>query len=159
MQLKIVVIVVFILLGLAVFGGPQFKEKIQPQVATEGLLNNLKNNDYESAFAFIGYYDKSVDKEPQISYEEAKEQWVNQLEALKEENTYVKSFDDVSIWWENDVPKAEATLNIVENGEYKKKVVEVDFIHRDHWLVVRIEDNNKEVHSAWEKALNGNLND
>ncbi len=125
------------------------------QVAGE-FLNNLAEQDFANAFEQVAFFDKSSDLEPQISYDEAKEIWLNRVEKLQQEGTYIVSFHDLNTWTDDTYPKGEVQIQVAESNNTQSYRASIHFFkQKGKWMVqsINIEGNNKQV--SLEKALSG----
>lgn len=133
----------------------------QSRNATQGVLDNLIKQDYEKAFESVYFYDRASDLEPTISYEEAKNKWVQRVKALKESGTYVVDYKNLNVKLEDTYPEGTVDLVIVENGEEKiKENVGLWFAHGEgSWRLGNFNYRHVDIEEKWENALSGNFNE
>ena len=59
------------------------------------FLTEVTKGNFEQAFDYVYYHDHASDEDVTISYEDAKKIWVDRVKRLKEEGTYIKSFQEL----------------------------------------------------------------
>jgi hypothetical protein len=114
--------------------------KIQTYQAAEKFFQAITAGDLDQAFENVAYFDKSADLEPQITYEEAKQIWVNRVESLTKAGTFIQSFSDLKTWTDDTYPMGEVHLTVMENGLVRSYVARIHFFkQRNHWKVQNID--------------------
>lgn len=114
--------------------------KIQAFQAAEKFFQAVTTGDLEQAFENVAYFDKSADLEPQISYEEAKQTWVNRVDGLTKTGTFIQFFSELKTWTDETYPMGEVHLTVMENGSVKSYIARIHFFkQRNHWKVQSID--------------------
>ncbi|WP_246941969.1 hypothetical protein [Bacillus pinisoli] len=126
---------------------------------TNNFLTHVTKENFEKAFDYLYYHNHASDEEVTISYKAAKEIWVNRVKQLKEEGTYIKSFEKLVMrpddGWQNGYVK----LTVVENGkEVIYDNVYIAFNQVDgKWKVISLQEDaqHKGKDQLWEIAYSG----
>lgn len=122
------------------------------------FLSSIIEGNYEKAFDYVYYFDHAYDEDVTIKYGDAKEVWISKVKKLKEEGTYIKSYDHLDLYTDDGYQKGYVKLTVVENG--KEKVYEdvsIAFAKKDgQWKIGYLhgytEDNKEPV---WGEAYSG----
>jgi hypothetical protein len=76
---------------------PSIIEKNQSRNAAKGVLENVKNQNYEEAFEHVYFFDRASDLKPEISYKDAKKEWIDRLTDLREQGIYLVDYHQLFI--------------------------------------------------------------
>lgn len=88
------------------------------QVA-ENYYNSIVTGDFADAFVNVAYYTRSSNPKPSISYHLVEERWVQRVQALKVEGTYIVDVESIKVYTDDGYPMGVARLVIHENGVEK----------------------------------------
>jgi hypothetical protein len=124
-------------------------------------LTQVTKGNFEQAFDYLYYHDHASDEDVTISYEDAKKIWVNRVKRLKEEGTYIKSFQELVMrpddGWQNGYVK----LTVIENGkEVIYDNVYIAFNKKDgKWKVINLQEDTQpqDIDQPWEIAYRGKV--
>jgi hypothetical protein len=155
---KIVIVVAIIGIVGAVFV-PGIIDETQAKSAAKGVLGHAIDQNYEEAFESVYFYDVASDLRPTISYDDAKEKWINRVKALKEKGIYVVDYKGLSVRLDDTYPVGRVDLIIMENGEEKiKEDVSLWFAQGEgSWKVGNFEYFIDDQEEEWEYALSGHF--
>jgi len=123
------------------------------------FLTEVTKGNFEQAFDYVYYHDHASDEDVTISYEDAKKIWVDRVKRLKEEGTYIKSFQELVMRPDDGWQNGYVTLTVVENGkEIIYEGVYIAFNKKDgKWKVINLQEytepNDKD--QPWEIAYRG----
>jgi hypothetical protein len=159
-SITIILIVVIIgLVGMAVI--PGIIDINQSRNAVKGVLVNVIEEDFEKAFESVHYYDIGSDLEPTISFNNAKNKWIERVKALKEQGTYVVGYNKLRVRLDDTYPVGTVDLILIENGKkIEKKDVRLWFAKGKggSWKLGNFDYyNGDDIDEAWEEALSGNF--
>jgi hypothetical protein len=159
---KIITTIVFVgVIGSLAFGFiPGFIDKMQSRSAAKGVLDNVIEQDYEKAFESVYFYDRASDLEPIISYDDAKQAWIQRVTDLREQGVYLVDYNQLRVSLDDTYPKGTVNLVIMENGEKKvKEDVQLWFAQREGmWKLGNFDYRHDDIEEDWENALSGNFN-
>ncbi|MEH7225383.1 hypothetical protein V7112_16365 [Bacillus sp. JJ1566] len=161
MKYIITIIVVIGIIGLLTLAFvPGFIDKTQSRNAAKGVLDNVIEQDYEKAFESVYYFDQASDLEPIISYEDAKNKWIQRVTDLRENGVYLVDYNLLRVRLDDTYPRGSVDLVIMENGEKKiKEDVDLWFAQREEkWKLGNFDYHNGDMDEEWEKILSGNFN-
>jgi hypothetical protein len=150
------VILTIVLLFLYLNLGPG-----SPRNSASKFFTEIEEGNYEEAFEHVYFHDNAYDEDVSISYNDAKQIWINRVENLKVEGTYIKSYSGLQIRSNDGYPQGYVALTVVKNGkEYVYEDVTIAFVHNaneDKWQVGNLHslDSNVGGESEWEKAYRG----
>lgn len=96
--------------------GPQLNSITSASNSASEFLKNLKEENYEKAFEYVYYFDEASDINPKISYEYAKELWIERVKNLKENGTYLKDYKILKVEIDDTYAHGSVELTVVENG-------------------------------------------
>lgn len=153
----ILVVVIIGLVGIAVI--PGIIDRNQSSNAAKGVLDNVIEQDYEKAFESVYFFDKASDLEPTISFNEAKNKWINRVKDLKEQGTYVVDYSKLRVRLDDTYPVGTVDLIIMENGKkIEKKGVRLWFAKgKGDWKLGNFDYYNGDIDEAWEEVLSGHF--
>lgn len=122
------------------------------------FLTDVTKGDFEKAFDYVYFFNNAYDEDVTISYEDAQKNWVNRVKKLKEEGTYIKSFQDLDIYSDDGWHRGYVILTVVENG--KEQIydnVNIAFSKKEGKWKVGILDTNEQgsIDRPWEIAYRG----
>ncbi|THE09144.1 hypothetical protein E1I69_23495 [Bacillus timonensis] len=159
---NILTIIIFVtVIGLLAFAFiPGFIDKYQSKTAAKGVLDNVIDQDYQAAFERVYFYDKAIDLEPIISYEDAKSKWIQRVKDLREQGIYLVDYNQLRVGLDDTYPKGTVDLVIMQNGEKSvKKDVQLWFgPSEDKWKLGNFDYRQDDIEEEWENALSGNVN-
>ncbi|WP_461204901.1 zf-HC2 domain-containing protein [Clostridium sp. DL1XJH146] len=155
-----IALLIGILIGIL---GPTINSSISAKNSATKFFKNIKEENYEEAFEYLYYYDQASDLPPNISYEDAKEIWINRIKDLKENGTYLKSYNELQVRIDDSYAIGKLELTLVENGEEKTFETSIWFgptsdiligpIWFRTWKVGNLNDGTEK--SEFEKAISG----
>ena len=151
-------IVFVIIIGvLSVVFFPGLIDQNQSRIAAKTVLDNVINEDYEKAFESVYFWDAASDLEPEISYMDAKEKWINRIKELKENEIYVIEYSSLRVHLDDSYPVGTVDLIAMENGERViKKDVRLWFAqNEDTWKLGNLHSINDQDKLL--QALSGNM--
>jgi hypothetical protein len=126
---------------------------------SNNFLTEVTQGNYEEAFDYLYYHNHASDEDVTISYEDAKENWVNRVKRLKEEGTYIKSFQELVMRPDDGWQNGYVTLTVVENGkEVIYDDVYISFNKKDgKWKVINLQEvtQHGDIDQLWEVAYRG----
>ena len=127
--------------------------------AAEVVLDSLVEEDYDTAFDNMHYYDKATDLDPVISYRAAREEWIGRVKQLKKNGTSLVGYKHLEVEEDDGYPVGTVDLVFMENGEEKvKKNVGLWFGKRKgKWRLGDFNYYLDETEEKWEKALSGKV--
>ncbi|WP_078551588.1 hypothetical protein [Bacillus alkalicellulosilyticus] len=152
--LALLLITVVGLLGFAFI--PGFLDIHQSRMAATEVLDHVIKQEYEEAFESVYYFDIASDIEPLMSYDDAKEKWVERVTTLRDQGTYIVDYKQLRVRLDDTYPTGTVDLIMIENGE---KVIKDDVrlwfapIKEDKWKLGSFNYQGE----AWEEELSGNF--
>lgn len=162
--------ILIILIFIVIIGGilAISQKAITCYFESRSFLSELKQGDFAGAFAYVSYYDYANNKDPEISYEEAKEIWVSRMTELKEKGIYVEDYRGLFTYLDDSYPKGKATLVITNNGVINEYECDIKFSKRfGKWKVEQfyfrflgikdseLEESTIYLKDEFEKAVSG----
>lgn len=123
------------------------------------FLTKITKGNFEAAFDYVYYFDNAYDEDVTISYEQAKQIWVSRVKQLREEGTYIKSFEDFDTRHDDGWENGYVALTVVEKG--KEIIYEHVYIalnqREGKWKVANLQvlTEAKDIDRDWEKAYRG----
>ncbi|WNF24421.1 hypothetical protein [Mesobacillus jeotgali] len=106
---------------LSAFILPGFADMLQSKKAAKHVLENLIEQNYETAFDGIHFYDEASDLAPTIPYEEAKGIWSERVRSLKEKGTYIVDYKNLSVELDDTYPIG--TVDLVVKSDEKETLI------------------------------------
>lgn len=81
-----------------------------------------------------------LDKEPRLSYQEAKDIWINRnIEMKKQNEIQILDYSNLHIWDDDGYPSGSATLTILDRGKKAKVYTSFGYIRREgEWKITNI---------------------
>lgn len=109
------------------------------QVA-ESYYEAVAAEDFSRAFGYIAYYTRSTDPKPTIAPGVVEERWVQRIEALQAQGSYVVAVEQIEVYTDDGYPMGSARLFIHHNG-VEHPIEQVFYFNR------------MEEHGVWKIAL------
>lgn len=119
---------------------------------------HLAAGEFEKSFEYVAYYDSYSDREPQISYEDARQIWVSRVKELKKNGLYLIEMERIQILIDDGYPIGKVDVTILANGTEKSVTQDVHFMRLcGKWGVqsVRSYDEWGEPIVALDEAIGG----
>jgi hypothetical protein len=139
---------------------PGVIDENQSRNAAKGVLENVINQNYEEAFEHVYFFDRASDLEPEISYKDAKKEWIDRLTDLREQGIYLLDYHHLRVHLDDHYPIGYVDLVFMENGEKKmKEDVGLWFAPRENkWKLGDFNYYKEDSEEEWEHALSGKFN-
>lgn len=159
-NLSTIVTVILLCVVVGALFLPGAADRYQSRQAAKGALDNLVNQNYEKAFESIYYFDVASDLEPTINFKEAETKWIQRVNDLEEDGTYVTGYKGLKVKLDDTYPIGSVDLTIMENGkETVKKNVRLLFFPSDTgWNLGGFNfysGDDADPEEAWEKVWSG----
>lgn len=126
-------------------------------------LQHLTRGEYAKAFNYVGYFDKSVETKPSLTYQTAKKIWDNRIKKMTiQDDIHIISYSNLNIRDDNGgFPVANAELIISEHGKKEKIYTNLFFVKRNgKWKITNIaaREDDKSFDYKWENIISGKIN-
>ncbi|NOK61931.1 MAG: hypothetical protein GFH27_549289n374 [Chloroflexi bacterium AL-W] len=82
----------------------------------ENYYEAVAAGEFSRAFDYIGYYTRSSNPKPAISYEVVEERWVQRMQALQAQGSYVVAVENIEVYTDDGYPMGSTRLFIHHNG-------------------------------------------
>lgn len=154
-------IVVKVLFALVVIFGMVFLIANYNVYRTEHRMKrffeDVLNEQYEKAFDSVYYFEVSVDIEPEIKYEDAKQIWVARVKEAKSNKTYLAGFSKVNAYVSDSYMNGSARLTFFINGKEYEEDFYIGLSLKDNeWKISSLQvRSNEEDFSEFEKMIRG----
>lgn len=153
MSLVVGTLVIGIILGLFGYDLLGFVEVKRSRSVANNFLSELEQGDFDEAFEYVLYFDVASDIQPTISYENAKQIWVERVKQLKENNTYLKEYKDLTVWIDDGAPRGKVIIVVVEKGKEREYTVYLQFAGEKIQQLYEFPQDMTEL----EKAISGHV--
>ncbi|NBD34521.1 MAG: hypothetical protein GVY30_00815 [Chloroflexi bacterium] len=134
--------------------------RYQTHRAASMYYRHLAAGEFEKSFEYVAYYDRYSDREPQVSYEDARQIWVSRVKEMRRNGLYLTEMERIQILIDDGYPIGKVDATIFDNGAEKSVTQDVHFMRRfGKWRIqgVRSYDELGEPIFALDEAIGGHI--
>ena len=132
--------------------------RYQAHSAAQTFYADLAEGDFEDTFNHVGYYDRYSDRPPEIEFDDARQQWVNRVQALRDRDIYFVDVKKITVRLEDAYPLGQALVSVTINGVSRDVVQDIHFspVFPTGWKVQGVESRNS-AFNEFDTAVSGHV--